>query len=249
MKTNVIVRTKTIEEWNAVQEKAFEFGIYWCTGSKELLNVWEEYGEDSVLIIREDALYKRRFGNWKVGESPKEFAVLSANEYINQSKAKFKVGDVVRCINPTINATINSRLNIGEIYKVESLDNTFVRLEGLEYDWFASRFELAEETANDEWEYAWACYENEHKLFVKPNQKVEDKLITKGKNFMSNIIETAKNLTLSPEEKLLRRVELKNDRGDYTEEAIRIILQELCKEREDKLIEVAKAQEEEDKKK
>ena len=247
MKTNVIVRTKTIEEWIGVQETAFEFGIYWCTGSKELLNVWEEYGEDSVLVICEDGIYRRKFGRWNVGESPKEFTVLSANEYINQSTSKFKVGDTVRCINPTI----NSSLNIGEIYKVELIykDIKYVHLEGVKGDWFASRFELVEETANDEWEYAWACYENEHKLFVKPNQKVEDKLITKGKNFMSNIIKTAKNLTLSPEEKLLRIVGLKDDRGDYTEEAESIILQELCKEREDKLIEVAKAQEEEDKKK
>ena len=247
MKTNVIVRTKTIEEWNAVQEKAFEFGIYWGTGSKELLNVWEEYGQDSVLVICKDVFYRRKFGRWNVGESPKEFTVLTANEYINQSTSKFKVGDVVRCITSKPYST----LNVGKIYKVESFDDggEFFRLEGLKGDWFDWRFELVEETANDEWEYAWVCYENEHKLFVKPNQKVEDKLITKGKNFMSNIIETAKNLTLSPEEKLLRIVGLKDDRGDYTEEAESIILQELCKEREDKLIEVAKAQEEEDKKK
>ena len=68
------------------------------------------------------------------------------------------------------------------------------------------------------------------------------------KSIMSNIIDFAKNLALSADEKLLRKQGLKDSCGDYTGEAKEIAIQKLCKEKEVELIEIAKAKELEEKK-
>jgi len=54
----------------------------------------------------------------------------------------------------------------------------------------------------------------------------DDELVIKPikikKTFMTNIIDFAKNLSLSPDEKALREVGLKNEKGQWAEEAVQI---------------------------
>lgn len=64
---------------------------------------------------------------------------------------------------------------------------------------------------------------------------------------MDKITTFAKNLTLSAEEKALRKVGLKTECGDYTKSAESIIIQLICKEREASLVEIANKMIEEDK--
>jgi hypothetical protein len=56
---------------------------------------------------------------------------------------------------------------------------------------------------------------------------------------MNNIVNFAKNLTLSKEEKLLRKSGLKDECGNYTREARRIVMIKLCSENETHLVEIA----------
>lgn len=59
------------------------------------------------------------------------------------------------------------------------------------------------------------------------------------KSIMTNIKTFVKNLALSADEKNLRKVGFKTDCGEYTQEAIDVVLQDLCKEKEANLIEIA----------
>ena len=66
---------------------------------------------------------------------------------------------------------------------------------------------------------------------------------------INNVVDFAKNLTLSKEEKLMRKHGLKTANGEYTPEAQTIIINKIMKEREADLINVAEEIEKEDKKK
>jgi len=70
-----------------------------------------------------------------------------------------------------------------------------------------------------------------------------------GRNHMSNIIKFAKNLVLSGDEKLLRQQGLKDEFGEYTEDAIQIVIQKLVKDNEPELIKIAQAKKDEESKK
>lgn len=61
----------------------------------------------------------------------------------------------------------------------------------------------------------------------------------KNKTIMNKITTFAKNLTLSADEKALRKVGLKTECGDYTQAAIDVVLQDMCAEREARLVEIA----------
>jgi|GEM_PF-7021624 len=74
----------------------------------------------------------------------------------------------------------------------------------------------------------------------------EVKEFNKIKSIMSNIINFAKNLTLSADEKLLREQGLKTECGDYTSDAQALAIRMLCEEKEVKMIEIAKAKKEEE---
>lgn len=64
--------------------------------------------------------------------------------------------------------------------------------------------------------------------------------LTNTKNsIMTNITTFVKNLALSANEKALRKVGLKTECGDYTQAAIDVVLQDLCTEREARLVEIA----------
>jgi hypothetical protein len=68
------------------------------------------------------------------------------------------------------------------------------------------------------------------------------------KTFMTNIIEFAKNMVLSADEKLLRKQGLKDEYGNYTEYAWLIVKNNLLKAAEADLVVIAKAKEAEDQK-
>ncbi len=55
---------------------------------------------------------------------------------------------------------------------------------------------------------------------------------------MTNIVDFAKNMTLSKEEKTLREAGLKDECGDYTVEAKKIVMTKLIKDNEEYLLEV-----------
>lgn len=54
--------------------------------------------------------------------------------------SEFKDGDMVR----VLDATFMSRLNVGDVVKVDYVDGPFLRLVGYEGGWYAHRFELVE---------------------------------------------------------------------------------------------------------
>jgi hypothetical protein len=73
--------------------------------------------------------------------------------------------------------------------------------------------------------------------------------IINNKTSMTTILEFVKNLSLSEDERLLRKHGLKDDCGNYTAEAYDLVEEKLTKENETYLIEIAKKKEEEDKNK
>lgn len=69
-----------------------------------------------------------------------------------------------------------------------------------------------------------------------------------NKTIMSKVTSFVKNLTLSADEKLLRKYNLKNECGEYTSEAIDAVKLKLVSDNENYLIEIAKGLEEEENK-
>lgn len=59
------------------------------------------------------------------------------------------------------------------------------------------------------------------------------------KTTMTNIKTFVKNMSLSADEKALRQAGLKTETGDYTQEAVGVVLQSLCAEQESKLVAIA----------
>lgn len=88
------------------------------------------------------------------------------------------------------------------------------------------------------------------------SQTRSDKEITiykpNNNNNMNRLINFVKTLTLSKEEKLLRKHGLKTENGDYTTDAKEVVINTLCAEKEPDLIKIAEgleAQEKEEAKK
>lgn len=61
----------------------------------------------------------------------------------------------------------------------------------------------------------------------------------KSENIMSNIKQFVKNSLLSKEEKLLRKVGFKSECGEYTQDAIDVVINMIVKEKESELIKIA----------
>lgn len=79
-----------------------------------------------------------------------------------------------------------------------------------------------------------------------PIYKSENLPIKENKQtFMSKATTYIKNLTLSADEKLLRKYGFKDDCGDYTSEGVELVKAKLVKDNEDYLITIAKGLEEE----
>jgi hypothetical protein len=80
--------------------------------------------------------------------------------------------------------------------------------------------------------------QSKNEEFNKPNKKT----------FMQNIVNFAKHLTMSADQKLLLKHGLKDECGNYTESAERLIMDKMIKDNEEYLVAVATAKESEDKK-
>lgn len=109
----------------------------------------------------------------------------------------------------------------------------------------------ADFTFVDDVEYGPGTFNVECKVIDRKNNNVTSPCETnkQEKTIMENIMDFAKNLTLSKEEKLLRKYNLKDACGAYTYEGKELILQKLYAENEKHLIEIAEAKEKEDNKK
>jgi len=83
--------------------------------------------------------------------------------------------------------------------------------------------------------------------FVMPPLKTTNKFNIKKS--MNNIVTFAKDLLLSADEKLLRKMGIKDECGEYTSEAEGLVSHKLIKDNEPYLLEIAKAKEVEDSKK
>lgn len=167
-------------------------------------------------------------------------------------KTRFKVGDKVKWIlrdnsKSLLNYTWYKYGDICEILEVGTsscyLKNPNLPEEKQNHSSSieANEFELVEEKKkfifippefykqlNEFQSYKWEDY--------KPKQTI-----------MSKITTFAKNLVLSADEKLLRKYGLKNECGEYTDEAEVLVTQKLIKENEAYLIELAKGMEVEEK--
>ncbi len=96
--------------------------------------------------------------------------------------------------------------------------------------------------------YAW--YDEFSKDFKYDEVFIKEKTNKLNiKSKIMNVIKFAKNLTLSADEKLLRKYNLKDSNGEYTDEAEEIVMQKLIAENESHLVEIAKAMEAEEIKK
>lgn len=73
-------------------------------------------------------------------------------------------------------------------------------------------------------------------------------LLSKIKDGSMNLVKLAKDLTLPADEKLLRKVGLKSECGDYTDTALQIIAQKVCEDNKEYLLKLAEEQEKEEKK-
>ena len=121
-----------------------------------------------------------------------------------------------------------------------------------------------ENEIKENWD-ASAC-EGAHKTWLNNNQKYPivydevapldwkvidwafgSKIKNNKKTFMSKISEFAKNLTLSADEKLLRKHGLKDVNGEFTEEARLIVMNKLVKDNEAHLLTIAQEADKESK--
>jgi hypothetical protein len=139
---------------------------------------------------------------------------------------KYKIGDRVRVVrnNPE---NVLGKLGIGSEFTISKIEKSCLNYIG----WWIHPLD-GDPSAIDEVELINCC----------------DETISSAKNIMTNIIDFAKELTLSENERLLRKQGLKNSCGDYTEESRELVINRLCSEQEEYLIKVAKAKEESEKK-
>lgn len=144
--------------------------------------------------------------------------------------AKFKVGDRVRVKGNRLNG--NPVGFIGNITGFPITDDS-CEVAKLNYGLY---------NAIDELELVEEC---------EPcsSEKCAEPINNNKKSIMSKITTFAKNLTLTSDEKLLRKYGLKNECGEYTDEAEQLVISKLVKENEAYLIEIAKGLELEEKNK
>lgn len=112
-----------------------------------------------------------------------------------------------------------------------------------------------EKESNGKYLYSWMFRFDQEPLLITIINKYKFKEFTHPltrlnlkHKIMNNIVNFAKNLTLSKEEKLLRKYGLKDECGNYTKEARRIIAMKLCSDNENYLVEIATEKDKETKK-
>jgi hypothetical protein len=174
---------------------------------------------------------------------------------------QFKKGDKVKCVKHP--KEFNNEASylppmeecIGKEYTVTNVGETFITIDwGYNSSWYfpKSAFEkiASLETLERPYMTATALHLlDQMKAYAWPeNYAGQWTLLNNNENkksIMTNIISFAKNLTLSKEEKLLRKHDLKDSCGDYTAQAERLVIQKLIKDNESYLVELAEGLEKE----
>lgn len=173
---------------------------------------------------------------------------------------KFKVGDRVRVREHIVRDSNKiDTLPVGYIWVITRIDTfpngSYADLGDIWHWAYLDALELAEEEKRCE-----PC-SNPHgmipeNLYLNGCSGIEiyqsDDLTIKKQtknNIMSKITTFAKNLVLSADEKLLRKYGLKDECGEFTNEAEDLVIAKLVKENESYLIELSKGMEEEEKNK
>jgi hypothetical protein len=189
------------------------------------------------------------------------FSVVDESDIeLVSSVPKFKIGDRVRfiegggyfsCLN---SVDINYMRNAG--FRSENSDTFLLKsIEEISYCGKNKMFFYKQESGN------WYS-ENGLELVVENNlcgisgiqcEPCEPTVIgqinnNNKKTIMSKVTSFVKNLTLSADEKLLRKYGLKNECGEYTSEAIDAVKLKLVSDNESYLIEIAKGLEAEENK-
>lgn len=147
--------------------------------------------------------------------------------------SKFKVGDRVRYNDPHHESEIPK----GYIFTVRCVSSfgKTVYLSNLD-EKPAGRIGNSCECGKHHWVSSESKLELvEDKAYIKLKEVIIEEQIT----IMKDVQMFVKNLALSKDERALREVGLKTDCGVYTQDAIDIILQDMCKEKECRLIEIA----------
>ena len=196
--------------------------LYWNVNDYNHATGWEEVIEEVVEVV---------------GKDGKHFRVCPEEEYEGR---KWKEGDWVMLKRDCFGLKKGDIECLYEECLYEKENKLWMGKEEGSRCHCQELWTLLEEVKEEEsmWEV---------KVTVEDLEKLKSKsLISKC---MSDIKTFAKNLLLSVEEKLLRKYGLKTECGDYTQEAVEICQQDMCKQNEEKLVEIAKAKEEEEKKK
>lgn len=169
---------------------------------------------------------------------------------------EFKVGDAVRIISEC--GTENKNAPIGSIHTIKKIEYCYTQnifLGDLNRNGNISscgKYSWVYHPENLELVSKWGscltgCGSEEDTLELITDYKCEFK--NNKKTIMSKITTFAKNLVLSGDEKLLRKYGLKNECGEFTNEANELVISKLVKENEAYLVELAKKMEEEESKK
>jgi len=183
--------------------------------------------------------------SYKNGNNSDCCVIADDNLELVEPKPKFKVGDRVRIDWKKTNYTNCYDTNYGEVLESNYDGYVRVRIEGgmgsnlgFKPEWLLLEGECGSCAVKEFRTSDYKCDFNE------PTTSS----IKKSGNIMSKLTSFVKNSLLSADEKLLRKYGLKDDCGDYTNEAEVLVAQKLIKDNEAYLIEVATAMEAEEKK-
>jgi len=156
---------------------------------------------------------------------------------ISEVKGKLKVGDWVRTTGDGQRRCVD--YFTGEIGEIDLENDKFFVWQN-QVDRYGMQGVISSQSKN--YKYSWEIsFSNPNDIEILSNQI--------NKTIMTTIKEFAKNILLSKEEKLLRKHGLKNDCGDYTQDAKDLVINRLITDNEKYLLEIAEKKEAEETKK
>jgi hypothetical protein len=188
-------------------------------------------------------------------------------ELVGGENETFRVGDRVRCIGESSGEEVNDNSSYagagwekGLEFVISSIDYCGDRYSKKGSVYFGGKYgygvwgsflELATTTKVEPSYFTRYYPAIPYQVFeelVEKTKITSPEKIREKKNIMSNIVNFAKNLVLSDEEKLLRKHGLKDECGSYTSDARELVMEKLLKDNETYLVEVATKKEAEEKK-
>ena len=232
MSKKIAVHCPTKQEFHYAQTKMFEERGWRDEDDKTYHDEdWDRYKGETCLEVTE-GMYC--FKQWYQGNG---YKIIPASEYLEKENVgKLKVGDRVRYMDSLI----------GIIGCIEGCTAFMSECHDMET---GRDFRYPDGGCCDKHKTFMGYTLNELQLVEnKTNQPSGEQNKPKG-NIMSNIINFAKDLVLSADEKLLRKHGLKDECGNYTEAYNELRRMSANKEFEPKAIEIAKKKEAEETKK